>query len=306
MTATLSGRPRFELNATSLMLMALMAATQLFAVGLIRLGQLPATTAPETVSTPQGGGLLGIIIVANSLALILLWRLWKRLPELFQRVGRVLFRGVVLAMPAYAIATALRPHTGTAAALAVAAVAVWAGYRLWRSGRPEWAVHNGAAFVLSVAAVAVAGRMLPPLAVVGLLAVVLLWDYMAVSRSGLMLELVELSASARIPNYYIIPAAWTVDYEGLRDRLTGERETVPDSVAKVIGVGDFVLPSLLVVAAATSAPSVVALAAGAGTVLSLGVLEAAHADGETLPALPWVNGGAIAGYGVVTIAVMFI
>jgi len=67
----------------------------------------------------------------------------------------------------------------------------------------------------------------------------------------------------------------------------------------VIWVGDFMFPTLLSVSAATVVESVtspVVLLTILGTMVAALVLRDAKTRAETLPALPWLNTGAIIGF----------
>jgi presenilin-like A22 family membrane protease len=86
----------------------------------------------------------------------------------------------------------------------------------------------------------------------------------------------------------------------VRDFLSGEKDTKPENLALLIGLGDFVFPSLLVasiyVASESHVPVVTTIV---GIVVATIVLRDSleRADGG-LPALPYLNTGAIVGYGV--------
>lgn len=316
--------PGVRLNRSALVLMGLMVAVQLVA-GAIALHvqqfplELPAWLSENSNSAAGGGGLAAVVVV-ESLVLVAAWRGWKRLPERWRSVVRTGVRALVwgfagVAVGALAVVSAYGMLIGVVSVESVLrtwlpwVVLVGAYSYLDVSNDFAWLFHNAAAFVLCVAVVGLFGLVLGPVAAIAFMVVAAVWDYVAVFKSDLMADLVDFSAAQHAPNYFIVPTTLRVDYEAVRDYLSDDASEKPAGVAALIGTGDFVFPSLFVVALALQygVVSLPPVAAAAGVVVSIGVLQAAlEARESALPALPWVNSGAIGGYAVGLAVVMVV
>lgn len=166
----------------------------------------------------------------------------------------------------------------------------------------DWITFNALALALGIGMTALVGSLVAPVVLIPAMVLMLAWDHVAVNLSDIMGDLVEFSSSVSIPNYIVIPDGWTVDFESVSDFVAdgldgGER---PDGLGGIIGVGDFVFPAALTISAAVAVGEsfgVVAWGSLVGTLGATLVLSAAleRSDGG-LPALPWLNTGAILGF----------
>ncbi|KUJ93783.1 presenilin family intramembrane aspartyl protease PSH [Archaeoglobus fulgidus] len=149
--------------------------------------------------------------------------------------------------------------------------------------KPYWLVINFSALMLAAGITAIFGISLEPLPVIILLAVLAAYDAISVYRTRHMIKLAESVTAINAPMLFIIP------------RKDGNA---------YMGVGDAVMPNILVVSAQyfSNSPSVgfiklpalFALIGGfAGLMILLYIVEK---RGGAHPGLPFVNFGAIAGY----------
>jgi presenilin-like A22 family membrane protease len=149
--------------------------------------------------------------------------------------------------------------------------------------KPHWLVINFSALMLAAGITAIFGISLEPLPVIILLAVLAIYDVISVYRTRHMIKLAESVTAINAPMLFVIPKKEGNAY---------------------MGVGDVVMPNILVVSAQffTSSPTVgfikipalLALIGGfAGLMILLYIVEK---RGGTHPGLPFVNFGAIAGY----------
>ncbi len=175
------------------------------------------------------------------------------------------------------IAYVLSPFAGIigfATAAAVVAILI---------ARPHWAVIDAAALLLSAGIAAMFGISLEPLPAVLLLAILAAYDFVAVYRTGHMVKLAESVENVKAPMLFIVPA--------------GDKKAY-------MGVGDVVMPNILAVSAQRFTNSVAvfgvrisALATILGATLGLAALLCViERRGGAHPGLPFVNGGAIAGF----------
>jgi len=165
-------------------------------------------------------------------------------------------------------------------------------------GTYRWLAFNMFAFGMGVIVTAMLSLQFAPVIILGIMVAFTIYDHLAVNLSNVMGDLVELSSNVRLPNFIVIPRTMDFDLADLREYINGERDTKPDSVAFVIGVGDFIFPSLLVGSAyINNGISVAVAGAVVGTLGAAIVLrDSLERAEEGLPALPWLNTGAIGGF----------
>jgi presenilin-like A22 family membrane protease len=181
---------------------------------------------------------------------------------------------------------------------------------------PEWWVIDAAGAILGMGAAALFGISFGILPAIVLLAVLAVYDAISVYGTEHMLTLASGVMELRLPIVLVVPA--TLGYSFLEES-EGVAESAEDDEmdegegqrgAYFIGLGDAVMPTILVASAAffLDAPSVLgveipALTAMVGTLLGLLVLMRMVFAGRAHAGLPLLNGGAIAGYLVGALAV---
>jgi presenilin-like A22 family membrane protease len=185
-----------------------------------------------------------------------------------------------------------------------AAIAVVVGVALYV--HPEWYVIDTAGVLIGAGGAGLFGISFGPLPAILLLGALAAYDAMAVYGTEHMLTLAESVTDLKLPLVLVIPLS--PDYSFRSDSAVGgEREPPHDREAFFIGLGDAVMPSILVASAAVFldvpafgitglALNLPALTAMIGTLAGLGVLLWFVAKGRAHAGLPLLNGGAIAGY----------
>ncbi len=149
--------------------------------------------------------------------------------------------------------------------------------------KPHWLVMNFAALMLASGITAIFGISLEPLPVILLLSVLAIYDVISVYKTKHMISLAESVTAINAPMLFVIP------------RKDGNA---------YMGVGDVVMPNILVVSAQTfvnspevgfiKLPALLSLVGGfAGLMILLYIVEK---KGGAHPGLPFVNFGAIAGF----------
>lgn len=149
--------------------------------------------------------------------------------------------------------------------------------------KPHWLIINFSALMLAAGITAIFGISLEPLPVIILLAILAIYDIISVYRTKHMISLAESVTAINAPMLFVIP------------RKDGNA---------YMGVGDVVMPNILVVSAQyfSNSPAIgfiklPALFALIGGFLGLMVLlYIVEKRGGAHPGLPFVNFGAIAGY----------
>jgi presenilin-like A22 family membrane protease len=172
---------------------------------------------------------------------------------------------------------------------------------------PQWYVVDAAGFLAAGALIALLGISFGILPVFILLIALAVYDYIAVYRTKHMISLAEVVTEMRLPILMVMPSSAGYDYTQApsfnvqRDRPVEERE------ATFMGLGDVVIPGALVasayiwlpnhpVLAGVGANLWVALATIAGSLFGYTLLMRRALSGNPQAGLPFLDGGAIAGY----------
>jgi len=156
---------------------------------------------------------------------------------------------------------------------------------------PEWYVINATGLIIAGGAAAIFGISLIPELVVLLMIILAVYDAMSVYKTKHMVSLAESVIDLRIPILFVLPRKRnfsTLNRQGLE--LGG-------GDAFFMGLGDAIIPSMLVVSAYVSYPSVVpALGALAGTLVGYSALTRLSGKGNPHAGLPFLNTGSIIGF----------
>jgi len=161
--------------------------------------------------------------------------------------------------------------------------------------KPNWLVIDVTALLLAAGVTSIFGISLSPLPVIVLLLALAIYDFISVYKTGHMVDLADSITKMKLPMLFVIPFSRSFQLKNLEESK---------DKAVFMGVGDVVIPNILVVSAQvfTDSPSVgfiklSALLTLVGGIIGLFLLiytverkEGAH------PGLPFLNTGVIAGY----------
>ena len=173
---------------------------------------------------------------------------------------------------------------------------------------PEWYVIDTLGILIAAGAASIFGISLTIIPVIILLVILMVYDAISVYKTRHMITLAEGVVDMKSPILFIVPKKRGYSYrtEGIGSIGEGER------AAYLIGMGDLIMPSILVVSATVfldvtrigfiTLPS---LGAIIGSVIGLFLLLLVVQKGKPQAGLPPINGGAIigflAGYGLALI-----
>ncbi|MEF8771048.1 presenilin family intramembrane aspartyl protease PSH [Halodesulfurarchaeum sp.] len=235
---------------------------------------------------------------------------------------RVLRAFIVLTsglISAYVFSVFVPPIVGEPGTLHLGALLGGAGIVVGLAFYPEWWVIDTAALIMGMGAAALFGISLDVFPVLLLLTALAVYDAISVYGTEHMLTLASGVMELRVPVLIVIPTTLSFSFRELAAEMANEdsefesEETDPatgsetddplDRDAFFIGLGDVVIPTILVVSAATffEMPTVLGVelaSAGAicGTLVGLGALLYFVMKGRPHAGLPLLNGGAIGGY----------
>lgn len=246
---------------------------------------------------------IGILLVFTLFLLLLIRFGFRRIIALII-VGSIFFTFVYIftALAALTVEDAL---IITAIALVASVVATAALYFY-----PEWYVIDTLGILICAGVASIFGVSLEVLPVIVLLVILAAYDFISVYKTKHMITLAEGVMDLKMPILFVIPKK--ADYSFRRDGIgkLGEGERA----AYIIGMGDMIIPSVLVVSANTflhagkifGVLNLPALGAIAGSLVGLAILMHYVQKGKAQAGLPPLNGCTILGFvlGVVLAALI--
>ena len=171
---------------------------------------------------------------------------------------------------------------------------------------------NGVVDILGVYLPGVAsmfGISLEPIPVILLLILLAVYDAISVYKTKHMLTLANGVIEGKMPIMVVVPKK--EGYSFIRDGIGGNIDTIKtddeepkhDRAAYLMGLGDLIMPSILVTSACVFTPgggvgifSLTAMGTILGSLAGLGILMRAVFSGRPQAGLPPLNGGAIIGF----------
>lgn len=166
---------------------------------------------------------------------------------------------------------------------------------------PEWYVVDVTGVIIGAGAASIFGISLAIIPTLLLLVLLAVYDYIAVYRTKHMVALAEGVMDLRLPVLLVIPKHW--NYSFLTEKFDKEERE-----AFFMGLGDAVMPTILVISANTFVKTsyyafpllgfvnLPAVSAMFGTFVGFSVLMLFVIKGKPQAGLPFLNGGVILGY----------
>lgn len=185
----------------------------------------------------------------------------------------------------------------TASWLLGVAVGIACAVGLWKY--PEWWVIDSVGVLVAAGAASLFGISLNVLPVIVLLVGLAAYDAIAVYRTKHMLALADTVMDLRLPILLVIPKQRGYSFlkEVAQFKKADDTEGESERDALFMGLGDLVMPTILVVSAVTfDWPTWAAWGAALGTLWGYLMLMATVLQGKPQAGLPLLNGGAILGF----------
>lgn len=183
---------------------------------------------------------------------------------------------------------------------------------------PEWYVVDILGVLLSAGIASIFGISLEPVPVILLLILLAVYDAISVYRTKHMLTLAEGIIENRMPIMVVVPKreGYSFIRDGVGGTITGtekreendatslgDPDQKTDRAAYLMGLGDLIMPAILVVSAAVFLPgkemlgfSLPAITTMLGSVAGMALLLYFVSSGRPQAGLPPLNGGAIIGF----------
>jgi presenilin-like A22 family membrane protease len=166
---------------------------------------------------------------------------------------------------------------------------------------PEWYVIDSLGILIGAGVASIFGVSLDILPVIILLVLLAVYDAISVYKTKHMITLAEGVIDLKTPILFVVPKRR--DYSFIRDGI-GKLNEGGERGAFIIGMGDLIMPSILVVSANVFLQgwrlvgfiNLPALGAMIGSLVGLGILLSYVASGKPQAGLPPLNGGTILGF----------
>ena len=164
---------------------------------------------------------------------------------------------------------------------------------------PEWYIIDLTGIIVGVGAIGIFGISLSIFLVIVLLIGLSIYDAISVYKTKHMIDLADAVMDLRLPVMLVVPKVRTYsllkETKGIKEKLEGDEERE----AFFLGLGDIVMPGILVVAAfynITDNGLLIALSVMLGTLIGFAVLMSVVIKGKPQAGLPYLCSGAILGY----------
>jgi len=170
---------------------------------------------------------------------------------------------------------------------------------------PEWYVIDGLGILIGAGVAAIFGASLEVLPVIILLILLAVYDAISVYKTKHMITLAEGVVDLKTPILFVIPKRR--DYSFIKEgigKISSDEGGSTERAAFIIGMGDMIMPSILVVSANVFVQgtrlggmiNLPALGAIVGSLAGLVVLLSFVMSGKPQAGLPPLNGGTILGF----------
>jgi presenilin-like A22 family membrane protease len=180
---------------------------------------------------------------------------------------------------------------------------------------PEWYVVDSVGLIMGIGATVILGVTFAILPALVLLMVLAIYDAISVYKTKHMISLADSVIELNLPVLLVIPKKWSYSFRKEKPRLKEQLESGAEREAMFMGLGDIVIPSLLVISALSFLPSsegglgiannlLVSIGTMIGILIGFTVLMRFVMKGNPQAGLPLLNSGAIGGY-IITYLLVF-
>ncbi len=163
---------------------------------------------------------------------------------------------------------------------------------------PEWYVIDLTGILIGAGAIAIFGMSLSILLVIVLLIVLALYDAVSVYKTKHMIDLADTVMDLKLPVLLVVPKIKNYSLIKETKRLKEKLKEGEERDAFFMGLGDIVMPGILVASVYNNVPNSLLLSIGIiiGTLIGFSILMIFVMRGKPQAGLPLLCGGAIIGY----------
>jgi len=242
---------------------------------------------------PFNIALIIVIMLVFTLVILLIAKFWKK--QLIQAIilGAIGYTSGYVFYPLFDLIFTSIISVILAAVLAIILVIVLYKY-------PEWYVIDICGIIVGTGAIAIFGISLGILLVIFLLIGLAIYDAISVYKTKHMIDLADTVMDLKLPVLLVIPKIRKYSLIKETRRLKEQIEKDEERDAFFMGLGDIVMPGILVAAVYKNIPQPDGLLMAAsviiGTLIGFSILMIFVMRGKPQAGLPLLCGGAIMGY----------
>ena len=240
------------------------------------------------------------IMIAVTITILLIAKFWKKQFIQIIILGSIAYTAFFVFYPLLSFVVSY--NVSLVLSIVVAAMMIVALVKY-----PEWYIIDLTGIVVGVGAIGLFGISLSILLVILLLIVLAVYDAKSVYKTKHMIDLADAVMDLKLPVMMVVPKIRSYslikETKGLKEKIEEKQERE----AFFLGLGDIVMPGMLVVSVFHNVPDngfLAALGVMIGTLVGFAVLMAVVLKGKPQAGLPFLCSGAILGY-VVTSLLLF-
>lgn len=247
----------------------------------------------DNPNDPMNIAFIIVIMLVFTLVILLIAKFWKK--QLIQAIilGAIGYTSAYVFYPLLDLFVSSTLSFVISAILAVIMVIVLYKY-------PEWYVIDLCGIIVGTGAIAIFGISLGIPLVIILLIGLAIYDAISVYKTKHMIDLADTVMDLKLPVLLVIPKVRNYSLIKETKRLKEKLEEDEERDAFFMGLGDIVMPGILVAAVYSSPlitnPLPIALSIIIGTLVGFSILMTFVMKGKPQAGLPCLCGGAIAGY----------
>lgn len=234
-----------------------------------------------------------VTLVVVTAVLLLVARFWKK------QVVQIIMLGSIGYL-AFFVFYALMPIVVPWLLALVFSVGAAIGLIVLLVKYPEWYVIDVCGVLLGVGSIAMLGISLSVFLVIVLLAGLAVYDAVSVFGTKHMIDLADVVFfDLKLPVMFVVPKKLGFSFIRETKSLKEKLQSGEEREAFFMGLGDVVMPGILVTSAFYNIAGgglIVALSVVLGTLVGFGLLVVFLVRGKPLPGLPFLCSGAILGY----------
>jgi len=261
----------------------------------------------EDISNPLNIVYIFAILIVFTVVILLISKFWKK------QIIQILILGAIGYTSAYVIyplLSLIRPISYTlkiyvssntyipiSIPLIIAIIiAIMLVYILYKY--PEWYVIDLTGVLIGSGAIAIFGMSLSILLVIILLVALSIYDAISVYKTKHMIDLADTVMDLKLPVLLVVPKIRNYSLIKETKSLKKKIEDKEERDAFFMGLGDIVMPGILVASVYNTIPNSLPLSIGViiGTLVGFSILMVFVMRGKPQAGLPLLCGGAIIGY----------
>ena len=242
---------------------------------------------------PMNIAFIIVIMLVFTLAILLIAKFWKK--QLIQVIilGAIGYTSGYVFYPLFGLI--FMPLISIIISAVIAVILVIILYKY-----PEWYVIDICGIIVGTGAIAIFGISLGILLVILLLIGLAIYDAISVYKTKHMIDLADTVMDLKLPVLLVIPKIRHYSLIKETKSLKEQIEEDEERDAFFMGLGDIVMPGILVVAVYSSPlipdPLLIAISIIIGTLVGFSILMIYVMRGKPQAGLPLLCGGAIIGY----------